>query len=88
MDYYDVSLKQRRHAILLQTPGFSEIEAMLEDLARLNAAEDEFQPDVIVRLTAISEELLYSHDGIKSDDLTNKRSTISFQAEFTLVNNT
>ena len=30
-DYYDVTLKQRRHAILLQNEGFSATEAMLED---------------------------------------------------------
>ena len=51
-DYYDVTLKQRRHAMLLQTPGFSATEAMLEDQARLDAVADEFQPDVIVHLAA------------------------------------
>ena len=30
-DYYDVTLKQRRHAMLLQNPGFAATEGMLED---------------------------------------------------------
>lgn len=32
-DYYDVRLKQRRHAMLHQDPGFSATEGMLEDRA-------------------------------------------------------
>ena len=51
-DYYDVTLKQRRHAKLLQDPSFSATEAMLEDQARLDAVADEFAPDVIVHLAA------------------------------------
>lgn len=51
-DYYDVTLKQRRHAMLLQSPDFSATEAMLEDQARLDAVADEFQPNVIVHLAA------------------------------------
>lgn len=51
-DYYDVALKQRRHAMLLQSPGFSTMEGMLEDQARLDALADEFQPEVIVHLAA------------------------------------
>ena len=51
-DYYDVRLKQRRHAILLQHPYFSALEGMLEDQARFDAMADEFQPDVIVHLAA------------------------------------
>ena len=31
-DYYDVRLKQRRHAMLLQKPGFSAVEAMLASI--------------------------------------------------------
>ncbi|TKD13429.1 UDP-glucuronate 5-epimerase, partial [Rhodobacter capsulatus] len=30
-DYYDVTLKQRRHAILREHPNFTATEAMLED---------------------------------------------------------
>ncbi|MBC7133597.1 MAG: GDP-mannose 4,6-dehydratase [Roseovarius sp.] len=51
-DYYDVTLKQRRHAILLQTPGFSATEGMLEDQVGLDAVVDRFAPDVIVHLAA------------------------------------
>jgi len=51
-DYYDVTLKQRRHAMLLQTPGFTRTEAMLEDVQALDAAVDAFAPDVIVHLAA------------------------------------
>ncbi|MEQ1549753.1 NAD-dependent epimerase/dehydratase family protein [Sphingorhabdus sp.] len=51
-DYYDVRLKQRRHAMLNQHEGFSATEAMLEDQERLDAAISSFQPDVIVHLAA------------------------------------
>ncbi|MCR8724647.1 NAD-dependent epimerase/dehydratase family protein [Frigidibacter sp. ROC022] len=51
-DYYDVRLKQRRHAMLLQHEHFSATEGMLEDQARLDALADRFRPDVIVHLAA------------------------------------
>ncbi len=51
-EYYDVALKRRRHAILLQSPGFSATEAMLEDQAALQAAVAEAAPEVIVHLAA------------------------------------
>lgn len=51
-DYYDVSLKQRRHQMLLQKPGFTATEAMLEDQAALDTAIDACAPDVIVHLAA------------------------------------
>jgi UDP-glucuronate 4-epimerase len=51
-DYYDVSLKQQRHAILKQHDGFSSTEAMLEDQTKLQDAVASFQPDVIVHLAA------------------------------------
>lgn len=51
-DYYDVELKQRRHQMLLQTPGFSATEDMLEDYDRLAQVAEEFKPDVIVHLAA------------------------------------
>lgn len=51
-DYYDVTLKQRRHQILLQKPGFSRTEAMLEDNTALSRAIDGFAPDIIVHLAA------------------------------------
>ncbi|RYI33669.1 MAG: SDR family NAD(P)-dependent oxidoreductase [Acetobacteraceae bacterium] len=50
--YYDVSLKQQRHAILLQNPGFTATEAMLEDVATLDRVAEDFAPDVIIHLAA------------------------------------
>ncbi|OOY32533.1 NAD-dependent epimerase/dehydratase family protein [Thioclava sp. F36-6] len=51
-DYYDVALKQRRHAMLLQNPNFSATEGMLEDLETFDAMADEFEPEIIVHLAA------------------------------------
>ena len=51
-DYYDVTLKQKRHQMLLQNPGFVAHEVMLEDHARLDEITDAFAPDVIVHLAA------------------------------------
>ncbi|WP_066558483.1 NAD-dependent epimerase/dehydratase family protein [Croceicoccus bisphenolivorans] len=51
-DYYDVALKRRRLQMLLQSPGFSATEAMLEDHERLMQVAREFAPDVIVHLAA------------------------------------
>jgi UDP-glucuronate 4-epimerase len=51
-DYYDVTLKQRRHAMLHQMPGFTATEAMLEDQARFDAVADDFRPDIIIHLAA------------------------------------
>ena len=51
-DYYDVTLKQRRHAMLLQSSNFAATEALLEDQARFDAVADAFQPDIIVHLAA------------------------------------
>ncbi|TSE32357.1 dTDP-glucose 4,6-dehydratase [Tepidimonas thermarum] len=51
-DYYDVRLKQRRHALLREYPAFTATEAMLEDAAALEAATRAAQPDVIVHLAA------------------------------------
>lgn len=50
--YYDVSLKERRHQILLQKPGFSKTEALLEDTDTVDRAINGFVPDVIVHLAA------------------------------------
>ncbi|WP_425050252.1 NAD-dependent epimerase/dehydratase family protein [Psychromarinibacter sp. S121] len=49
-DYYDVALKRRRHAILLQNEGFSATEGMLEDETLLWQVARDFAPDVIVHL--------------------------------------
>lgn len=49
-DYYDVALKRRRHQMLLQNPGFSATEDLLENQEKLKQIGEEFQPDVIVHL--------------------------------------
>lgn len=51
-DYYDVALKQRRHQMLLQNPGFSATEGWLEDHAFLADTARDFVPDIIVHLAA------------------------------------
>jgi len=51
-DYYDVRLKERRHAMLLQNGQFSATEGMLEDHALFDRVADDFAPDVIVHLAA------------------------------------
>lgn len=51
-DYYDVTLKLRRHQMLLQDPNFTMTEGMLEDQALLDEVTDDFAPDVIVHLAA------------------------------------
>jgi len=51
-DYYDVTLKQRRHQVLLQDPNFSMTEGMLEDQVKFDVLADDFQPEVIIHLAA------------------------------------
>ena len=51
-DYYDVTLKQRRHALLLQHPGFSCTIGLVEDRPAFDACADSFGPDIIVHLAA------------------------------------
>ncbi|MGQ3671955.1 NAD-dependent epimerase/dehydratase family protein [Xanthobacter sp. TB0136] len=51
-DYYDVRLKQERHALLLQHEAFSATEGLLEDHALLDEVSDRFAPDMIVHLAA------------------------------------
>lgn len=51
-DYYDVSLKQRRHTMLRQHVTFTATEALLEDEGALQTAIDACAPDVIVHLAA------------------------------------
>ncbi|MEQ5872795.1 SDR family NAD(P)-dependent oxidoreductase [Sagittula sp. NFXS13] len=49
-DYYDVALKQCRHAILGQSPEFTATVGLLEDADALNAAVEVAQPDAIIHL--------------------------------------
>jgi UDP-glucuronate 4-epimerase len=51
-DYYDVNLKNRRHAMLEENPNFSVTIARLEDMETLTQAFDEFQPQIVVHLAA------------------------------------
>lgn len=51
-DYYDVSLKEKRHEILGEYENFSKTIRMLENTTGLDAAFDDFAPDVIVHLAA------------------------------------
>ena len=51
-DYYEVSLKTRRHEILRQQGKFVGTEAKLEDVAAVDAAIDACAPDIIVHLAA------------------------------------
>ncbi len=50
--YYDVALKQARHAILSRANGFTGITGMIEDRDALRLAADLAAPDVIVHLAA------------------------------------
>ena len=51
-DYYDVTLKRRRHDMLHRHAQFTATEARLEDQAALDVAIDAFAPDEIVHLAA------------------------------------
>jgi UDP-glucuronate 4-epimerase len=51
-NYYDVKLKEARHAILKRHNGFSEHILMLEDMASLTRVAQAGEPQVIVHLAA------------------------------------
>ncbi|MDZ4088789.1 MAG: SDR family NAD(P)-dependent oxidoreductase [Tabrizicola sp.] len=50
--YYDVTLKENRHAILHAMPGFTATQALVEDAATLDRIGADFAPDVIIHLAA------------------------------------
>ncbi len=50
--YYDVTLKERRHAILKRSNGFKAVTAMLEDRAALDRAAELAEPEIIIHLAA------------------------------------
>ncbi|MFG1400698.1 NAD-dependent epimerase/dehydratase family protein [Xanthobacter sediminis] len=50
--YYDIRLKETRHAILGDFPAFRPVVGRLEDADALNAAADAARPEVIVHLAA------------------------------------
>lgn len=51
-DYYDVTLKQRRHQMLSQSPNFTPIEGLLETDGLLMDIMSTHKPDVVVHLAA------------------------------------
>lgn len=51
-NYYDKSLKQNRHNILLKNLNFTTTKAKLEDNESLSKAVEQFRPDVMVHLAA------------------------------------
>ena len=51
-DYYDVSLKERRHAMLLQGPNFTAINARIEEPDMLKNLMRDEQVDVVIHLAA------------------------------------
>ena len=51
-DYYDVTLKQARHARLARTNAFTATIGRVEDAELLSRVTEEFAPDVIVHLAA------------------------------------
>jgi UDP-glucuronate 4-epimerase len=51
-DYYDVSLKQRRHAMLAQSPGFVGIEGLVETPGLVQDLIARETPDAIIHLAA------------------------------------
>jgi UDP-glucuronate 4-epimerase len=50
--YYDINLKRRRHAMLLQSPNFVAHELMLEDMEALARVYADAAPDIVVHLAA------------------------------------
>lgn len=51
-DYYDVALKERRQAMLLQSPGYTAVTARVEDPDCLMGLFGEHRPDIVVHLAA------------------------------------
>ena len=51
-DYYDITLKQRRHAMLLQGPNFTAVNARIEEPDVLKNLMRDEQVDVVIHLAA------------------------------------
>ena len=51
-DYYDVALKQHRHAVLAEHAGFTPEIGLLEDPGRLRALFETHRPDLVIHLAA------------------------------------
>ena len=51
-DYYDVRLKERRQAMLLQSPGFRTVNDRIEAPGLLHGLMEETRPDAVIHLAA------------------------------------
>lgn len=51
-DYYDVALKERRHAMLSQSEGFTKVIGRVEDRKLLSNLFEAHKPDLVVHLAA------------------------------------
>ena len=51
-DYYDISLKRRRHTLLATQKRFEPVVGMLEDKALLERVVREVQPEIVIHLAA------------------------------------
>ena len=51
-DYYEVTLKERRRAMLRQSPGYTDVEARVESPGTLRALFDEHRFDAVIHLAA------------------------------------
>lgn len=51
-DYYDVRLKERRQAMLMQSPGFRAVNDRIEAPGLLHGLLDEVRPDAVIHLAA------------------------------------
>ncbi|WP_425102256.1 SDR family NAD(P)-dependent oxidoreductase [Tropicibacter sp. S64] len=49
-DYYDVTLKERRQAMLLQNPGFAVVNDDIESPGRMMSLFEEHEPDYVIHL--------------------------------------
>lgn len=50
--YYDVRLKERRHAMLAQSEGFRAVTGLVEEPGRMAALMDGVRPDAVIHLAA------------------------------------
>ena len=51
-DYYDVSLKEKRHAMLAARPGFRAVIGKVEEPGLVRGLMEEFRPDAVIHLAA------------------------------------
>lgn len=51
-DYYDVALKQDRHATLARAPGFTSVQGRLETPGQLLDLFDRYRPEAVIHLAA------------------------------------